>query len=121
MSKSIVVVDDDESLVFMLKENLESIGYDVRTGYDGEAVMRLVEEKKPDLVLMDFNMPGWNGLQALDKLRANPKTAAVPVVFLTGEASEKLLPGGGDARTLCFSKPIELDHLNEIIAQLLSV
>jgi len=115
MSKSIVVVDDDESLVFMLKENFEAEGYEVRTGYDGPAVARLVEERKPDLVLMDFNMPGWNGLQALEKLRANPATAKLPVIFLTGEASERLLPGGGDGYTLCFSKPIELDRLNAII------
>jgi len=119
--KSILVVDDDESLVFMLKENLEAEGYEVRTGYDGESISRLVNQKKPDLILMDFNMPGWNGLQVLQNLRSAPATAAIPVIFLTGESAEKILPGGGDRRTLCFSKPIELDHLNQIMKQLLTL
>jgi two-component system phosphate regulon response regulator PhoB len=119
MAKTIVVVDDDEPLVYMLKENLEAEGYGVHTGHDGQSVMRLVSEKKPDLILMDFNMPGWNGLQALGNLRANPATAAIPVIFLTGEAAEKILPGGGDAKTRCFSKPIELDLLNATIKTLI--
>jgi len=118
--KTIVVVDDDDSLVYMLKENLEAEGYDVRSGNDGETLLRLVDEKRPDLVLLDFNMPGWNGLQILETLRARAGLAQLPVVFLTGEASEKVLPGGGDARTRCFSKPIELDRLNDIIKQMMA-
>jgi CheY-like chemotaxis protein len=120
MAKTIVVADDDESLVYMLKENLEAEGYDVRPAYDGQSVMRLVSEKSPDLILMDFNMPGWNGLQALESLRANAVTAEIPVIFLTGEASERILPGGGDAKTRCFSKPIELDLLNATIKTLIA-
>lgn len=119
MAKSIVLVDDDEALVHMLKENLEVEGYDVRIGYEGQAVMRLVAEKNPDLILLDFNMPGWNGLQALSGLRSNPATASIPIILLTGEATEKILPGGGDAKTRCFSKPIELDLLNETIKTLI--
>ena len=119
MGKTIVVVDDDQALVYMLKENLEAEGYAVRTGHDGQSVMQLVQEKKPDRILMDFNMPGWNGLQALENLRADAATREIPVIFLTGEASEKILPGGGDAKTRCFSKPIELDLLNAAIKELI--
>jgi CheY-like chemotaxis protein len=119
MAKTIVVADDDDSLVYMLKENLEAEGYSVRTGFDGPSVLRLLAEKSPDLILLDFNMPGWNGLQALANLRANTATTAIPVIFLTGEAADRILPGGGDAKTRCFSKPIELDLLNAAIKTLI--
>lgn len=118
-AKSIVVVDDDEALVFMMKENLEAEGYRVRTGYDGAAALRLVQESVPDLIILDLNMPGWNGVQALAQFRADPKTAQLPVILLTGEASDRVLPKGGDAKAICISKPVELDQINALIGKFL--
>jgi len=118
MTTKIVIVDDDESIVFMLKEALSGEGYDVREGYDGQMAMQLVAEFQPNLVILDFNMPGISGREALDQIRANPATQNLPVMFLTGDPPEKCLPKGGDAITACLTKPISLDEFSAEVAKM---
>jgi len=119
MNPKIVIVDDDESILFMLKEALSADGYDVRAGSDGQEAMRLVAEFQPQLVILDFNMPGVSGREALQQIRANPATQSLPVMFLTGDPPEKCLPGGGDAITSCLTKPIALDDFSVAVQKML--
>ena len=116
---NIVLIDDDESIVFMLKENLLAEGHSVREGYDGQTAMNLVKDQIPDLLIMDFNLPGISGKQALELLRANPVTQNLPVLFLTGEPPEKILPKGGLLRTRCLTKPVDLSTLNALVGEMI--
>jgi CheY-like chemotaxis protein len=120
MSATILVIDDDPSIVHLLKESLQGEGYRVLEGYDGKMAMELATTSHPQLIIMDLNMPGVDGMKALEILRQNPATARIPVVFLTGESSGHL-PAGLSALPLVshLTKPIELDRLNSVVQKVL--
>jgi CheY-like chemotaxis protein len=120
MPVTIVVVDDDASIVHLLKESLQGEGYRVLEGYDGRMAMELALTANPQLIIMDLNMPGVDGMKALEILRQNPATARIPVVFLTGESSDHL-PAGLSSLPLVshLTKPIELERLNSVVQKVL--
>ena len=119
-SATIVVIDDDASIVHLLKENLVQMGYRVVEGYDGQAALQLAKTVKPHLIILDVNMPMINGLKALEFLRSREDTRNIPILFLTGETSSKIAPTLATApRVAHVKKPIDLDDLNSIVRQLL--
>ena len=65
MSSTVLVIDDDPSIVHLLKEDLEAEGYKVLEGYDGQMALQLAKSSKPHLIIMDVNMPMINGLEGL--------------------------------------------------------
>lgn len=81
--KHILVVDDDPLMLKMLKEQLRE-DYDVATAVSGKIAMKFLERKRTNLILLDYEMPGENGPEVLEKLRANDATKDIPVIFLTG-------------------------------------
>jgi two-component system OmpR family response regulator/two-component system alkaline phosphatase synthesis response regulator PhoP len=108
----ILVVDDEEPIQELLKFNLEKEGYQVVTAYDGAEALSAVEEKRPDLVVLDIMLPGVNGLEVCKELRLNSKFRDLPVIMLTakGEEIDKVLGleiGADDYITKPFS-PREL-------------
>lgn len=108
----ILVVDDEEPIQELIKFNLEKEGYQVITADDGPEALKTVEEKHPDLVVLDIMLPGMNGLEVCTKLRMNPKFCDLPVIMLTakGEEIDKVLGleiGADDYITKPFS-PREL-------------
>ena len=120
MPKSNLVVDDDVSIVNLLKENLELEGYRVQTGYDGQAALQIARATKPDLILLDVNMPLIGGLMALRYLRDLPDTKNIPILFLTGEASSNVAPQiESEPRVAHVKKPIDLEDLNSIVRMML--
>jgi two-component system chemotaxis response regulator CheY len=120
MASTILVVDDDPSIVHLLKENLEQEGYQVLEGYDGQAALQLAKSAKPSLIIMDVNMPLINGLKALEFLRGMAETKTIPILFLSGESSAKLVPAlKSDPRVSHVKKPIDLDDLNSLVRQLI--
>jgi two-component system OmpR family response regulator len=82
--KSILCVDDEEDVLSILKISLERIG-DTRVHYcvDPLAAVAMAREVKPDLILLDFLMPGLDGATLFRRLQADPDLARIPVVFLT--------------------------------------
>lgn len=85
--KRIMIVDDDVRVARLINKYLEN--YEVATAIGGKAALHFLETKTVDLILLDYEMPGEDGPTVLKKLRANPKTASIPVVFLTGVASRE--------------------------------
>jgi CheY-like chemotaxis protein len=109
--KHILVVDDDPIMLKMIKTNL--IGeYDVSTVINGEIALNFLERRKTNLVLLDYNMPIMSGATVLEKIRQNPATASLPVVFLTGVTErgkiQKIMGFNPQGYLL---KPIEKEHL----------
>lgn len=79
----ILLVDDEPDIISVYKAKLEKVGYQVITASDGAQAIRMVSEQHPDLVLMDMKMPVMDGLTAQTKLKEDPATKDVKVVFLT--------------------------------------
>jgi CheY-like chemotaxis protein len=120
MPKTILVVDDDPSIVHLLKEDLELEGYSVLLGYDGQMALQQARTARPHLIILDVNMPLLGGLKALEYLRESTETNRIPVLFLTGEATSNVAPKlTMEPRVAHVKKPIDLEDLNSLIRQLL--
>ena len=81
LNTKILIVDDNPVNIDFLVELLNE--YDVRTVLDGHSALEAVEEEKPDLILLDISMPGLNGFQVCERLKASEETEDIPIIFLT--------------------------------------
>jgi two-component system, cell cycle response regulator DivK len=86
MTYAILVVEDNERNLKLLRDVLEYAGYAVRVARTGEDGITSAVSEPPDLVLMDLQLPGIDGLEALRRLRESPRTADIPVVAVTAQA-----------------------------------
>jgi two-component system cell cycle response regulator DivK len=109
MTHVILVVEDNERNLKLLRDVLEYAGYDVRAARTGEDGIALAASELPDLVLMDLQLPGIDGMEALRQLRESPRTADIPVVAVTAQAMkhdrERALQAGFDGYV---EKPISV-------------
>ena len=105
----ILVVEDNGKNMKLFRDVLLAKGYRTLEATTGEAAVALAVEHSPDLVLMDIQLPGIDGVAALGRLRADDRTASVPVVALTAQAMEgdreRFLAAGFDGY---ISKPVNL-------------
>ncbi len=117
--KKILVVDDEPRMVDLLKLRLEQEGASVETATDGAKGFRRASLGGPDLVVMDLNMPGVNGFEAIRSLRVSQPE--LPVVVLTGYASEATFQSAKEAGTdACAAKPADLKALVATITAVLA-
>lgn len=86
----ILCVDDDYDQRLLLSFLLERHGFDVRMACDGEEAVTVALEWAPDLILMDLMMPGMDGFQSTEALRADPRTAHTPILALTAYGEEQM-------------------------------
>ncbi len=80
----ILIVDDDRTTVGMFSRLMVSLGYDVSTALSGEAALRSIADRCPDLVMMDVKMGGMDGFQVCRRLKSDPRTRLIPVLLVTG-------------------------------------
>ncbi len=85
MPKKILLVDDEKTLVKVLRFNLEKEGYEVCCAYDGETALSLQEKEQPDLIILDLMLPKVNGFDVCKKIR---KTQSVPIIMLTAKTED---------------------------------
>lgn len=83
--KHVLVIDDDPQILKLIKEHLHE-KYEVATAINGKIAMKFLENKRTDLILLDYEMPDENGAVVMEKLRAKSTTRFIPVIFLTGVA-----------------------------------
>lgn len=99
--KTILYVEDNEFNRKIVKQLLAQTRYRLREAADGETGVRMAQEELPDLILMDVQLPKMSGLDATRRLRADPRTAAVPIVVITSYAlsgdAEKAKEAGATA------------------------
>src|SRR5947209_700050 len=110
MTPRILIVEDEEALTQLLRYNLETAGYEVETVARGDEADLRVKERAPDLVILDWMLPGLSGIEICRRLRARPDTRALPIIMLTarGEESERvrgLSTGADDYIVKPFSLP----------------
>ena len=112
MSAVILVVDDNEDNVDIARQMLLSRGFEVRVAYNGPSALTSVEQQRPDLILLDIMMPQMSGMEVLDRLRANPATAGVPVILVTAkDQDEDLLAGYKYGADYYITKPFSAKQL----------
>jgi CheY-like chemotaxis protein len=109
----VLYIEDNDDNVYMLKMRLELLDeFEVLTAEDGEKGCDMAASERPDLVLMDLEMPGIDGWEATRRLKSNPETRDIPVIALSAHAlagsREKALAAGCDEFD---TKPIEFDRL----------
>jgi two-component system phosphate regulon response regulator PhoB len=88
MMPNILVVEDEPAILELLKINLVDAGYEVREAADAETANALLKEALPDLVLLDWMLPGQSGLAFAKQLRADPRTKELPVIMVTARTEE---------------------------------
>jgi DNA-binding response OmpR family regulator len=93
MAQRILVVDDDPSIVKVVRAYLEQAGYDVLTAADGDRALQIVRQERPDLVVLDVMLPHRDGWEITRSIRADPIVAATPTILLTArvEDTDKIL------------------------------
>lgn len=115
----ILVVDDDPLMLKMLKEQLRD-DYDVATAVSGKIAMKFLERKKTNLILLDYEMPGENGPEVLEKLRANDMTKDIPVIFLTGVSEKDKIQEALALKPQSYLlKPVDHEKLMSAIAKVI--
>ncbi|MEN6577020.1 MAG: response regulator transcription factor [Phycisphaerales bacterium] len=90
----ILVVDDEEDIVELVKLNLVREGYDVLTATTGERAIELARARQPDLAILDLMLPGIDGLEVCRALKSNPRTEQMPVVILTAKSEDSDIIAG---------------------------
>lgn len=112
---TIFVVDDSDTNLTMAEEALED-EYNVMTMPSGAKMLTFLEKVMPDLILLDIEMPEMNGFEALERLKANPLWAGIPVVFLTGTINDSIKTRGLGLGALDFvKKPFSASALLDCI------
>jgi two-component system phosphate regulon response regulator PhoB len=120
MSARILIVEDEEPLTLLLRYNLEAEGYEVETVARGDDADTRLKERPPDLVVLDWMLPGVSGIELCRRLRARPPTRSLPILMLTarGEESERvrgLATGADDYVVKPFSVPELLARVRALL------
>lgn len=117
---TILIVEDNEKNMKLARDVLQARGYVTLEAVTGEDGVRMAIEKKPDLVLMDIQLPGINGIEALRQVRADPDCARIPIVAFTASVMSsdrsQITAAGFDG---FLGKPINLKEFLETVKQVL--
>ena len=113
--RKVLVVEDEESMRELLRLHLGNSGYQVTVAEDAMAAGHLVLKDRPDLMIVDVEMPYMNGYEFVAAIKADPSTRDIPVVFLTTDANvaEQAIKLRADAY---LNKPVMADRLLEVVA-----
>jgi DNA-binding response OmpR family regulator len=119
--KRILVVDDEPDIVALIRLKLMREGFEVVEAHNGEAAIKMVTRSRPDLIILDIMMPGMNGWEVNERLKANPEYRDIPVIMLTAldeldEQFKSLQAGVRDYVT----KPFNFDELVSSVRRVLS-
>jgi DNA-binding response OmpR family regulator len=120
MTYSVLVVDDEPNIVLSLEFLMKKAGYEVRVARTGEEAMQAIESSRPNLVLLDVMIPGRNGFDVCQSIRADPSLAAVKIVMLTAKGREierekGMALGADDYITKPFSTRDVVDRIRTLL------
>jgi len=120
MARQVLVVDDHQPTLQLIRSALEGLGLKVRTAGNGAEALLAVDEEKPDLVILDVMMPVLDGFQTLKVLQESPETQELPVIMLTARSSDiDVAHGWRSGVTSYLTKPFSLDQLVSMVRRVL--
>src|SRR5918999_1360617 len=116
----ILVVDDTPAVLDVVRKVLQSEGYYVATCLESRHAVRIAQEERPDLIMLDVVMPEVSGWEVLAQLRADPRFARTPVIVCTAYVAEALgrleeLQAGADRHLGFLPKPFDIEELIEVV------
>ncbi|MDT8317833.1 MAG: response regulator [bacterium] len=114
--KKIMVVDDEENIRFLYKEELMDEGYDVVLAASGQEALDLLGESKPDLITLDIKMPGMDGIETLRKMKEIDKDLPVVLCTAYGQYKQDFSSWASDAYVV---KSADLDELKSVIKEIM--
>ena len=121
MKEKILIVEDNPLHTKLIEMTLRTKNYTLLKATDGEKALDIARKERPDLIIMDLNLPGMTGFEVARKLRENPAFSHTPIIAITAYAMkrdrEMVIESGCDAY---LSKPIDTRELPGVIAELLS-
>jgi len=120
LKETILIVDDEEDIVELIKYNLKNKGYDVLTALTGEQAIKTARQFQPELIVLDLMLPGIDGLEVTRHLKDNDKTNHIPIVMLTAKGEESdivigLEMGANDYISKPFSPKILIARIRAIL------
>lgn len=117
MTKYILVAEDDSDISSLLRDVLEDSGFEVGVTV-GSATLQAVAERRPDLVMLDYQMPGMDGVRIARELKANGTTSSIPIIAMTAAGRAPTVCQEMDAQG-CLGKPFDIDNLVQAVDQLI--
>lgn len=122
MPRKVLIVDDSPTIRGFAKIFLKPLQVDVAEAEEGLQALEQVRASAPDVIVVDINMPGMDGLAFTRELRADPKIARIPIVLLTGDRSEQIREKGREAGASDFlEKPIKGAELQAVVKKFLGL
>ncbi len=119
--KSVLIVDDSETNLVLLDALLNDKGWDIQKADSGKAALALIKKASPDLILLDLLMPGIDGHEMLDRLKADERYAGIPVIVIsavhTSQARNTCLEKGA---LEYLTKPVNIDQLLKKVEEILN-
>ena len=120
--KKILVIDDEEDLLKMLKLRFQQEDFNVLVALDGDVGLKLAEQEVPDLIILDIMMPKMDGYTCLKEMRNLPKTKDIPVLMLSGKEEEKVRDLFAFQKISGYiEKPFELDDMVAKVREILKI
>lgn len=121
--KRVLLIDDDDNIRKLVSFSLKPLGLECIEATDGKEGFRTALKEVPDLILLDLSMPNMNGFEACEKLKGNDKTAHIPIVVVSAEASDlnKQIVTGALKADRFLAKPFERAALVEIVKDVLGL
>ena len=115
----ILVVDDEKDILELLKYNLDKEGYQVKTTADSRNAVKLAMEFKPDLILLDLNLPIKSGREVLQEIKQDKRICDIPVIIFSSSRSKDDIDQMYELGALSFiSKPENLDNFTDLVQEL---
>src|SRR5688572_2230432 len=120
MTHSILITDDEKHMLVLLRATLLPVGCQIFTASSGEEALARAATTPIDLLLIDFEMPGLNGVQTVRRLKENPRHAALPIIMITGSGHTRIRSEAtGAGVSLFLQKPFSPAELLESVQQFL--
>ena len=121
MPQYALVVDDIQVAATTIAEALDLLGYETKVAYGSRPAIESLAHRLPDVILLDINMPGLDGIEVCRYLRRDPRTAKIPIIAISVEAQEETVAQARKAGVNAFlPKPIDIDTLEKTLKRLLS-
>jgi two-component system, cell cycle response regulator DivK len=118
LGERVLIVEDNEKNMKLVRDVLQATGYSTLEATTGEEAVELALSQAPALVLMDVQLPGIDGVEALERMRQNERTASIPALAVTALAMsgdrERFLEAGFDG---CLAKPVDVHELTEAVRE----
>ncbi len=119
LKKKILIVDDESQIVRLLSQRLKAIGYETIGILDSQECIKIAKEEKPDLILLDWDLPPGGGISAFKNLKISILTSMIPIIFITGsgeKVKKRIMELGADGY---FPKPFKFEKLQKQIEELI--